>query len=272
MMRILRHIRDLFIMIVSIIGLSFLYRMYQKRKSPLVRIVVFHDVSDGPWFRQILIAFHKRYHVITPEDFIESRFHPSRINVLVTFDDGYSSWVDVCLPILEEVKIKALFFINSGLIEVSGESVKRERYVKNQLLLSPRAILSWSGVQELSQNGHMIGGHTITHTRLSLLQEREQRDEIISDKICTESHIGKTLTLFAYPFGQKNDYTNVTERIMRESCYRYAFTTEGVFAVRSNPYEISRLCLEPDMSVRQMHHWVEGGYDIYQKIKKICVR
>lgn len=271
-MKIFRHIRDIIISIVSISGLSWLYRMYQKRTGPLVRIVVFHDVSDGLWFRRMLTSLRERYHVITPEDFTLARFHPSRINILVTFDDGYSSWVDVCLPILEETKTRALFFVNSGLIDVSGDPTRRERYVRNQLLLSPRAILSWSGVQELNQRGHTIGGHTVTHTRLSLLQEREQRDEIMNDKDRIESHLGKTMATFAYPFGQKSDYTTVTERLMKESGYEYVFTTEGIFAKHSNPYSVSRLCLEPDMSVVQMRNWVEGGYDIYQKIKKVCVR
>jgi hypothetical protein len=271
-MRMLRHIRNGIIRSASLLGISWIYRMYQKRKGPLVRIVVFHDVADATWFRTIVMCMRERYHIISPQDFTLSRFHPLRINVLITFDDGYSSWVDVCAPILEEMNIKALFFINSGLIDVSTDSVSRERYVRDRLLLSPRAILSWDGVKTLQGNGHTIGGHTVTHTRLSLLQEREQRDEILNDKDRIESHIGKTLTMFAYPFGQKSDYTQVTERLMKESGYHYTYTTEGVFADLSRPYALSRLCLESNMSAIQMCTWIDGGYDIYQKMKSICVR
>ena len=271
-MNIFRHIRNAIIFTASFTGVTLLYRMYLRRNGPLVRVLVFHDVTDASWFRSVLNALHERYHLISPQDFLESRFHPSRINILITFDDGYSSWVDICLPVLTETRTQALFFINSGLVEVSGNSTERERYIRDRLFISPRAILSWNGVVELYRNGHMIGGHTTTHTRLSLLQEREQRDEIVNDKALIESRIGGTLSTFAYPFGQRTDYTSVTGRLLKESKYAYAFTTEGVFASTQNPYAVSRLCLESDMPLSVLSRWIEGGYDIYQKIKKICVR
>lgn len=271
-MNIFRHIRNGIIFTASFSGVSFFYRMYQKRKGPLVRIVVFHDVADASWFRSVLMKMHERYHLISPQDFLESRFHPSRINILVTFDDGYSSWVDNCLSVLTETKTQALFFINSGLVEVSGNPSERERYIRDRLLISPRAILSWDGVVELQRNGHTIGGHTTTHTRLSLLQEREQRDEIMNDKKQIESRIGVALSTFAYPFGQEQDYTQVTKRILKDSGYVYAFTTVGTFADTRDSYTVSRLCIESDMTLPVMCRWIEGGYDIYQKIKRLCVR
>jgi len=271
-MNIKKSIRDFFITTVSVLGVSRVYRTLRMGDGPLVRVLVFHDVQDEVWFRRSIECIKEKYHIVSPEDFLEGKFDATRINVLITFDDGYASWVDVCLPILQEHDAHALSFINSGLIDTYEDEVQQKQYVHDRLLLSPRMTLSWDGVRTLARAGHTIGGHTTTHARLSELQEHMQHQEIIADKARIEAMLGIPLSTFAYPFGQEKDFNKVTEAILEESGYTHAFTTEGVFATFKNKLAISRLCVEEGQSTTSITHWIEGGYDLYHKIKSLCVR
>ncbi|MCF7815439.1 MAG: polysaccharide deacetylase family protein [Candidatus Pacebacteria bacterium] len=267
-----KYLRNNFISFVSHVGLSYIYRTLKKREGSLVRVLVFHDVQDASWFENMMTSLNKRYNLLTPDSFLKKQYDSNRINVLITFDDGYLSWVDVCLPILKEKGIKALFFINSGLIDVFEHQDIQEQYIRGNLLLSPRKTLSWDGVKKLHEAGHMIGGHTTTHPRLSELHEDRQRETVVQDKKRIEEILNTSIRTFAYPFGQRNDYTPETVGIVKESGYTHSFTTEGVFVNAYNQFEFSRLCVEDGLSIGQLKQWIEGGYDLYHKIKTLCVR
>lgn len=61
-----------------------------------------------------------------------------------------------------------------------------------------------------------IGGHTVTHTRLSNQDRYTQKKEIIESKKCLEKIIGKEVTTFSYPFGGKKDYNEDTIDILEQ--------------------------------------------------------
>jgi peptidoglycan/xylan/chitin deacetylase (PgdA/CDA1 family) len=265
-------IRDVIIFKLSVLGVSYLYRHRLQKKAPLVRVLVFHDVQNAEWFDGVLSCITKEYQVITPEDMKHGRFHPSKINVLITFDDGYTSWVSVCLPILKKYGVKALFFANSGLIDVADDEVKRSAYVRERLLLRNRTTISWDGIRSLVEEGHTIGGHTVSHARLSTCSHPELVEEIKKDKERIEVATNTTLTHFAYPFGNARDYTEEAMKVVAESGYTHAYTTEGVFVDVEAPYRISRMCIEDNQGQGSLKRWIEGGYDLYRMMKKLCVR
>ena len=267
-----RLLRDICIILAHITGASWIYRAHMRAHNSLVRVVVFHDVPDGEWFSRILAILSSHYHVLTPEEFIAGEFDSKRINVLVTFDDGYASWVNVCLPILTEHKVKALFFINSGLLDAQGDE-EQSTFVRERLLLSkPHRTLTWEGARALTRAGHTVGGHTRSHARLSELPVAQQEVEIKDDRARLTEVLGTKVTTFAYPFGNAGDYTEDTARLVREAGYTHAFNTHGTFANVHTPYTLSRLCIEDGLSPRALRRWVEGGYDIYGILKKLCAR
>ena len=99
--------RDYLIFLFSIIGIVFLYTTYMRIKGPLVRIIAFHYVSNITWFEKVIVMLVSQYNVITPQQFIAREFDAKKINVLITFDDGYQSWIDVCVPVLKKYNLKA---------------------------------------------------------------------------------------------------------------------------------------------------------------------
>ena len=268
-----RTIRNSIIHISSILGFSSWYRARNAKRGPLVRVVVFHDVLDPIWFKKSLVFLKEKYHVITPEEFATKSFKMDAINVLITFDDGYASWVTVAGPVLAERNCRALFFVNSGLLDSARDETQAQKFTNDKLLLkTKRTLLTWEGLQTLAPGGHAIGGHSRMHERLSGLGKAEQYTEVVEDKNQIESKLGKTISLFAYPFGSSGDYTSKTITVVREAGYICAFTTEAAFFTGADPYTIPRVCIEDGMSESLLKGWIEGGYDLYAKMKQLCVQ
>jgi peptidoglycan/xylan/chitin deacetylase (PgdA/CDA1 family) len=87
-----------------------------------------------------------------------------------------------------------------------------------------------------------FGSHSVTHSMLSSLNEAEQRQEIVVSKASLEALTGRPVTMFAYPYGQKEHYTQETVGMVREAGFLCACSNfPGVLTPRTSLYEIPRL-------------------------------
>lgn len=258
--------RDLIIWTISFLGLSFLYQVYLRRRGPLVRILCFHDVADVSWFEQVIKMISKNYHLITPEEFHLQKFNSEKINILLTFDDGYQSWVDNCLPVLKKYELKGLFFVTSGLLDLAADTDKVATYMKERLLITPKKPLTWEGAKQLVEAGHTIGGHTVTHPNLAKLSEAEAKEEIMDDKYQLESKLELTLDDFAYPFGTEN-YINQSLLNLTKTVYPYQYSAVTGFYSVKNIKLIPRTLIEKNQPISQVKNWIGGSYDIFYILK-----
>ncbi|MCD5381990.1 MAG: polysaccharide deacetylase family protein [Candidatus Pacebacteria bacterium] len=259
-------IRDSIVWLVSIVGITAIYRSKLRAQGPLVRVLCFHDVADGHWFEKVIQKFTTRYHVLTPAEFYAKKFHTEKINLLLTFDDGYQSWVDVCAPVLKKYNCKGLFFVCSGLLDGAGDIARTEQFMRAQLRITPKAALSWEGTRVLLAAGHTIGGHTVTHRNLMDASSEEMQREIIEDKKKTESMLGVTLQHFAYPFGTEMHYTARTRSVVYDAGYQHTYSAMTGFYT-SELLDIPRTLLEKNQSRTSIVRWIEGGYDMFRMIQ-----
>jgi peptidoglycan/xylan/chitin deacetylase (PgdA/CDA1 family) len=237
-------------------------------------VIVFHDVQDVVWFERIITHLHTQYHILSPYAFFTHTYDEKKINILITFDDGYTSWIRICTPVLASRNIHALFFINSGLVDVVHYERSRIEFVRKNLMLSScRDTISWDDVRTLYIDGHTIGGHTVTHDRLSCLSQEIQEKSIYDDKARIENILACTIYSFAYPFGRNTDFNEVTIHTVNKAGYTIAFTTESAFVpLNGDMFSVPRLCIEDGLTSKELDTWIGGAYDIYTNIKNICVR
>lgn len=231
-----------------------------------MRVLCFHDVSDQAWFASILDLLGSTYHVLTPDQFHGKEFVTDTINVLLTFDDGYQSWIDHCLPELEARGIKGIFFINSGLLAMAADDQKTKLFMHDHLLISPKVPLTWDGARKLVAAGHTVGGHTVTHVRLSQITPEVGETEIVADKAKHEAMLGITLLDFAYPFGTPTDRTAAADAAAQHAGYQFVYTTDAAFAAADQPTAIPRLCLERGQPLPSIKRWVDGAYDVASRL------
>ncbi|MCA9365834.1 polysaccharide deacetylase family protein [Candidatus Kaiserbacteria bacterium] len=259
-------IRDL---LVNSIWFSTVARRYASRHrqhGPLVRILCLHDVQDRDWFSNLVANIKSKYHIISPSDFHNRKFNPDKINILLTFDDGYQSWIDVVLPILDEHNIKVLFFISSGLLDIADDKVEVEKFMKQNLCIKPRQPLTWEGVDTLVASGHTIGGHTVNHKDLTTLSLADLSREINDDKTAFSTKLNIELSDFAYPFGTKRHFNDQVRQQAKTAGYSYIYSAIAGFVADTNT-DIPRLLLENRQSISQVNKWIEGAYDVFCMLK-----
>lgn len=100
--------------------------------------------------------------------------------VSLTFDDGDSDNY-LARSVLAENGLHATFYIVSGFTGTDG-------YMTAQQL------------RDLYDDGNEIGGHTLSHTKLTEVRGADLKREVCQDRMNLLSH-GFEVTSFAYPYG-----------------------------------------------------------------------
>ncbi len=102
-----------------------------------------------------------------------------------------------------------------------------------------------------------IGGHTVTHTRLSSLCVQEQREEICGGLQFLQRVLGRPITHFSYPFGNRGDFSNETINILKEMGILHACTTCAMrLRSRHDNYALPRHVVR-NWTGDQFMHWLK---------------
>ncbi|HET6625232.1 MAG TPA: polysaccharide deacetylase family protein [Nocardioidaceae bacterium] len=88
-----------------------------------------------------------------------------------------------------------------------------------------RLLLGPAGGSRLAELGFAIGSHTVNHPILSREAEADQREEIAGSRDALGRMLGVDPTVFAYPNGERRDFTLRTMEAVADAGYRFAVTT-----------------------------------------------
>jgi peptidoglycan/xylan/chitin deacetylase (PgdA/CDA1 family) len=87
-----------------------------------------------------------------------------------------------------------------------------------------------------------IGSHTVTHSRLCELTQDSEWKELTSSKATLEDILKRPVEAFAYPFGERSDYSSRTVAAVRKAGYRLACSNfEGAVGPGSDTFQLPRL-------------------------------
>jgi len=130
----------------------------------------------------------------------------------------------------------------------TGESVALVAQVERWAGRTPappgaRRTLTEAEVRDLADGGLVdIGAHTMTHPQLSAIDPDEQADEIVRSKQRLEAMVGRPVTTFAYPYGDRADYDAGSVRCVREAGFTSACANVvGRVSRRSDPFALPRV-------------------------------
>lgn len=225
-------------------------------------------------------------------DTYKSRNH-SKPMAAITFDDGYRSHFTIVKPILDELGIKATFYVSSNhltkdfywhdliatfcnhapeqkkkelndlICSISKNScesiIEKVKYLKlterayvlssierfTKPLIAKRLLMNVDEIRILSEEGHLIGGHTLNHPILSLETDETCEKEIRDDLNNLEVILSKKIETFAYPNGiPGQDYNKNHEIILSKSGIRFAVNTNKSILTNSlDNYSVPRISL-----------------------------
>jgi len=88
--------------------------------------------------------------------------------------------------------------------------------------------ISWELLKEMADDPLCtIGGHSVTHPALNMLDEDSLRKEIFEGVRKLEAQTGQKVQHFAYPYGSPNTVGEREYRLLKELAFKTAFCSSG---------------------------------------------
>ncbi len=107
------------------------------------------------------------------------------------------------------------------------------------------APLSVEEIREMQRHEITFGAHTKSHPILSRVSAAQAADEVRGSKEILERECGTISSVFAYPNGQREDWNDEIENIVKESGFSSALTTiEGVNTSETNVFRLRRMTMD----------------------------
>ena len=191
-----------------------MYHRFDEIKYPStnIRMEVFRKHMD--------IISKKNYSYLNPKEF-DKKFSERKIKkkILITIDDGFSSFYEKAWPYLKEKQIPFILFI-------STEAIGKNGY------------MNWDEIKEIEKESFtFIGNHSHSHDYLLDLSFDEFKADIIKSAEIFEDNLGYNPIFFSYPFGEFSE----KQLSFIKKKFKYGFGQHsGVIDINKNPYELPR--------------------------------
>ena len=195
--------------------ISIMYHRFDEEKYPStnIQLAVFKE--------QLEIIDQEGIKFIHPKDFEKSLSeNKNERKVLLTIDDGLSSFYENAWPILKEKKIPFILFVNT-----------REVGAYNYM--------NWDQIIELHKNENVeIGNHSHSHEYLVEETPEKIKMDIITSREIFKKKLGRNSKFFSYPFGE---YSLEFKKIIYDLGFKYAFGQHsGVIDETKDLFELPR--------------------------------
>lgn len=154
--------------------------------------------------------------------------------VYITFDDGPSKWTEQFLDVLKEHGVKATFF-------KQGSNLKKENLQKS--------------VRRAVQEGHYIGGHSMTHNFKTLYTDKQFVPEMIETLDLIHEITGSTPHLVRPPYGSAPGLKNEEMRVQLANAHIkvWDWTIDSQdWELAGNPSQIVRYIKQGTTSDREI--------------------
>jgi peptidoglycan/xylan/chitin deacetylase (PgdA/CDA1 family) len=202
------------------------FRRWRKRWPVLV--LRHHLVSDRPhrmgmptevFWRQVRFL-RGHYRIVGLAEAAE-RLRSGKVEaptLALTFDDGYADNFVNLRAVAEETGIPVALFVATHRVEVHREfQHDLDGGTRNFLPLT------WAQIRYWSDRGAEFGSHTSTHFDCGSSDRASLEREMVESKRDLESHLGKPVREFAFPFGERQNMSMEAVAIAR-STYSYLFS------------------------------------------------
>ena len=238
---------------------------------------LYHEVNDNPsefhkkfnlsiskktFFNQ-LIFIKNNYNIINPKDLLTDKLEKN--SALITFDDGCKGIFTNAIPILNELNIPAMIFLNCdainndinlmGLIFYLLYKDKRilkyfpnsnfrnlnldkiniflDKEDENHLLKNAKKYHGhWASINDLKNlddNSEIyFGNHLYNHLSVLNISENELKKQFFNNESFLKQ-FNNTLPFFSYPFGQIDlDYNDYSNNIINKLGAKIIFSANAI--------------------------------------------
>lgn len=245
-----------------------------------VRFLVYHSVDHG--------AARTADQMVTPADLFESQMKAlqesgvtvcdalwvieqlrkgallPRQAVVLTFDDGLADFREVAYPILRRFGYPATVFLIAGALERKGTIWDPW----------PKGYMTMEDVRELERDPLIdFGCHSATHAPLTQMTEDALTDEVAGAKGRLEDLLGRTVELFAYPYGVREMWEDRVPLAVEQAGFKGAFTSIfGRESARADIYRLRRSRVSWTDDYANFGRLLAGCHDWYAWVQELQVK
>ena len=205
-------------------------------RGPL--IVMYHglggrDGVDAADFGRHLDALARRRQVVPLCEAIRALGTDEAAGLAaISFDDGYHDFAEIALPVLVARDLHATLFVPA------------------------------SKIRDLDVTHVEIGAHGFSHCRLAELEAAHLERETKHAREVLEDALGRRVDLFAYPYGQRDDFDTRAEQAVERAGFVAACSTRfGRGSRAAERYRLRRVGVEPSDSLTTVEAKLDGSYD-----------
>lgn len=281
---------------------------FRWKASDRLAVLAYHGIDDAEVFGRHLDQLRSKANAVTLEEVLLSFEGHGRLParaVLITFDDGHRSVVDVAMPMLQERGLPAVAFVVAGLIDSNRPfwwteviDLATHGGVVDQMASSPhdlvRALkrvpddrrraaieelrstaasaaapmpqLTAEDLRTLEEAGIAVGNHTWSHPCLPRCTAPTKRDEIEGAHHALTRVLGHAPEAFAYPDGGLD---RASAAILRDLGYRAAFLFDhNLSPMRPpDPLAVSRLRVNSTTTLDRFQMIASGFHPTLHRVR-----
>jgi peptidoglycan/xylan/chitin deacetylase (PgdA/CDA1 family) len=266
-----------------------------------LKVLAYHDLKKSNKFESHLkFLINSDYNIIDINTLGDHLFLGDKLPnkpVLITFDDGDISVLELGLPLLKKYKLPSVMFIITSLIDSDntfwcrqvekalqeqGKSYAEARSKVNQLKkisnknrmvyinsLNPvnSRQLTKKDLVNMQKGMMFIGNHTHTHPMVDMCTKEELENELNISKSCFEEWELPGFPIFAYPNG---NWDEKSEKILKKNVIKIAFLFDHKINKKNiNPMRISRIRVNSDNEINEFKVKVSGLHSFLMHKKNI---
>ncbi len=192
-----------------------MYHRFNENKYPSTNI----KIED--FKKHIEIIKNQNIEFVNPKNFeIDLSKKKKKRKILLTIDDGYSSFYENAWPILKEKKIPFILFISTREVGSNG-------------------YMNWEQIKNISKEDFVeIGNHSHTHEYLVDENLETIKRDIVTSINIFKKNMGHNSNFFSYPFGE---YSLEFKELIKSLGFKYALGQHsGVIDETKDFYELPR--------------------------------
>ena len=251
------------------------YRLQGSLTSEHLRVLLLHEVppTHHKTAYNLFLNLQETFQFIQPSDLalvLSGQLKFDKPPILLTFDDGSSSLLQLTAQVLNPLGITPLHFINPLLIELQSESLLTP-YQTRQALRNPHLssnLLTWNNINYLQSIGHGISDHGSFHHHLPTLTPSDLLDDItISTSLLNQRLHQPYLQFYAYSFGSYSDLPHSHIPAILSSYHLIFSGLRGTIKIPSPTRILPRVSLNLDDPLNFNLSLVYGCFDILYKSK-----
>ena len=222
--------------------------MLAQNVSSKMIVVTFHRVNDwmaedgvtchSDKFEKFCAYFQSHFKVVPLADQIVGARNGKAMGgtLSITFDDGYRDNFEIAAPILRRFGLPATFFVTTGFLGTDYIPVWDRDLPRHP------GWMDWNAVRALRDQYFDIGAHTHRHIDLGTASSEVIRNDLAQCRAMLQAELGESTSLFAYPFGGRENISPVSMELVREAGFQCCVSScGGVNAPDADPFQINRI-------------------------------